>query len=146
MQACLGTSTRPPGGGDAVGRAGEVEQVGALGVVEPQGAGERVENAGGRAGDLPALEPGVVLDTEPGDCRDLVAAQPGDASAATGGEADLLGGDAGAAGHQELAHLLAVVHPSETRPRRSVVRAVRGALSVRASTGTPRDAGSRVDS
>src|SRR6476619_476635 len=129
-------SARTPGRGYAVRCPREVEQVGAFGVVELQGASERVEDAGRGAGDLAALEAGVVLDAEPGDGRDRTAAQAGHASAAADGQPDLVGGDAGAAGHEELAHLLAVVHAFETRPRRGVGRAVRGALSVRASTGT----------
>ena len=42
----------PARGRDAVGGAGEVEEVGAFGLVELQRPGERVEDAGGRAGDL----------------------------------------------------------------------------------------------
>ena len=100
------TTARPARGRDAVGGAGEVEQVGAFGLVELQRPGQRVEHAGGGAGDLAALEPGVVLDAQPGEGGDLAAAQPGHPAAAGGREADLVRGDAGAAGGEELAHLL----------------------------------------
>ena len=83
------------------------KQVGAFGLVELQRPGERFEDAGRGAGDLAALEPGVVLDAEPGEGGDLAAPQSGHPAAAGGREADLVGGDAGAAGGEELAHLLA---------------------------------------
>ena len=60
-------------GGDAVGGAGEVEEVCSFGLVELQGAGQRVEDTAGGAGDLAALELGVVLDAEAGDSGDLAA-------------------------------------------------------------------------
>ena len=101
-----GTAARPARGRDAVGGAGEVEQVGPLGLVELQGPGQGVEHAGGRAGDLAALEPGVVLDAQPGECGDLAAPQSGHPAGAGGRQADLVRGDAGAAGGEELAHLL----------------------------------------
>ena len=57
----------PPGaarGGDAIGGAREVEQVGALGLVELQRPRQGLEDPGGCAGDLAALQAGVVLDAE----------------------------------------------------------------------------------
>jgi hypothetical protein len=45
--------------------------VGAFGVVELQGAGERVENAGRDAGEGAAFEFGVVLHAHSGQSRDL---------------------------------------------------------------------------
>ena len=66
--ALLGVRRRGASRGrDAVGGAGEVEQVGAFGLVELQGPGQGVEDAGGGAGDLAALEAGVVLDAETGE-------------------------------------------------------------------------------
>ena len=110
------TATGTTRGGDAVGGTGEVEQVGALGLVELQRPRERVEDAGRGAGDLAALEPGVVLDAETGDRRDLAAAQPRNASGPGGRQPDLFRGDAGAASGEELAHLASVVHDLERRP------------------------------
>ena len=63
------------------------KQVGAFGLVELQRPRQRVEDAGGGAGDLAALEAGVVLDAEPGERGDLAAPQAGDAAAAGGREA-----------------------------------------------------------
>ena len=97
-----------------------------FGLVELQGSGQRLEDAGGGAGDLAALEPGVVLHAQPGEGGDLAAPQSGDPAGAGGREADLVGGDAGAAGGQELAHLLAVVHDLEPRPGRAVGRVREG--------------------
>ena len=57
---------RPEVGMPSAARA-RSKQVGALGLVELQRPGERVEHAGGGAGDLAALEAGVVLDAEPGE-------------------------------------------------------------------------------
>ena len=79
--------------------------MGSFGLVELQRAGERVEDAGGGAGDLAALEAGVVLDAESGDGRDLAAPQAGDPPGAAGRKPGLLRCDAGAASGQELAHL-----------------------------------------
>ena len=101
--------------------------MGAFGLVELQRPRQRVKDPGGRAGDLPPLEPGVVLDAEPSECRDLAASQPGHAAAAGGREADLVGGDAGAASGEELAHLcpLSVVHVSRLGRSEASVRATR---------------------
>ena len=62
---------RGPGG------AGEVVQVGALGLVELQGAGEAVEDAVGDAGEVAAFELGVVLDADAGQVGDLLRRSPG---------------------------------------------------------------------
>ena len=115
-------------GGDAVGGAGEVVEVGALGVVELQRPRQRLQHAGGGAGDLAALEPGVVLHAQPGERRDLAAPQARHAAVAGGGQPDLVRGDARAAGGEELAHLLSVVHVLEPRPLGPATRAARGAL------------------
>ena len=61
--------------------AREVEEVGALGVVELQRAGERLQHALGDAACVAALEPGVVVDADAGEQRDLLAAEPGNAPA-----------------------------------------------------------------
>ena len=84
--------------------------MGALCLVELQGAGERFEHAVGDAVHVPALDPGVVGDADAGQDGDLLAAQPGDAAAAVGGQARLLGGDLRPAGGQELSDLASRVH------------------------------------
>ena len=110
--------------------------MGSFGLVELQGAGERVEDAGRGAGDLAALELGVVLDAEPSDCGDLAAPESGDAARPRGREADLVGGETGAASGEELAHLGTVVHLSSLGRAGHQGRAMRGALSVHPSTVT----------
>jgi hypothetical protein len=117
----LGGSTPPRAarGGDAVGRARQVEEVGAFGLVELQCPGQRLEDPGGCAGDLAALEAGVVLHAETGLRRDLAATQPGHTPAAGGRETDLVRRDASTTGGEELTHfpaqVLAVVHDVEPR-------------------------------
>ena len=94
--------------------------MGALGLVQVQGAGDAFQHAVGRAGRPAAFQPGVVVDADPGQERDLFPAQPGHpAVAAVGGQPGLLGGDPGAAGDQEVAHLVPVVHNPRLRPRRT---------------------------
>ena len=51
----------------------------ALGLVELQRADEGLEHAVGDALRVAPLEPGVVLDADAGEQRDLLAAEPGDA-------------------------------------------------------------------
>ena len=79
----------PHPGARPIGRVGEVEQVGAFGVVELQGAGERVQDRGGDAAEGAAFELAVVLDANPGEGGDLAPAQPGHTSAADVGHAGL---------------------------------------------------------
>jgi hypothetical protein len=78
-------------GRDAVGGAGEVEQVRAFGLVELQRAGKGLQNAGRRAGDLAALEPCVIFHAQSGDGGDLAAPEAGDTAAARRRQANLLG-------------------------------------------------------
>ena len=140
------TTTRTAAGGDAVRSTCEVVQVGALGLVELQRPRQRLQDAGRGAGDLPTLETGVVLHAQAGQRRDLAAAQSLHAAAAGGRQPDLLRGDAGAAGGEELAHVVSVVHDVETRPVQSRPVAMKGALSVHPSTGTPTPVRKRVHS
>ena len=60
--------TRPPAswGRSAPGGAGEVEQMGTLGVVEPERVGECLEHGVGGAGGVAALQALVVLDAHSG--------------------------------------------------------------------------------
>ena len=68
----------------SLGGASEVEEMGALGVVE-QGSGERVEHAVGDAIHVAAFEPGVARHADSGQDGDLLPAQPQDAAAAVAG-------------------------------------------------------------
>ena len=91
--------------------AGQVEQVGAFGFVELQGTGDGFEDAVGDTGEVAALEPGVVVDADPGEHGDLLAAQARHPPVgAVGRQSDVLWGDAGAAGGEELAHVVPVDH------------------------------------
>lgn len=126
------TTPRASGGGYPVGGPGEVEQVGALGVVELQCSGERFEDRRRRAGDGAPFQAGVVLDAHPGEGRDLAASKTGHAATTAGREPCGLGRDLRASRHQEFADLGSVVHtPSVGRSE-----ACRGALSVHLPTGT----------
>jgi hypothetical protein len=72
-----GAAAGPHAGTGAVGGVSKVEQVGPFGVVELQGAGDRIEDGGRDAGEGAAFEFGVVLDADPREGGDLTAAQPG---------------------------------------------------------------------
>ena len=90
--------------------AGEVEEVGAFGVVELERAGECAQHALGDPVHVAALEAGVVRDAHPGQDGDLLAAESGNAARAVAGQPDLVWGDPRTAGGQELADLLFGVH------------------------------------
>jgi hypothetical protein len=53
---------------------GKVEQMGAFGVVELEGASDRIEDGCRDAGEGTAFQFGVVLDAHPGECGDLASA------------------------------------------------------------------------
>lgn len=61
-------------------RPGQVEQVGAFGLVELEHRGHRVEDGIGGAAEIAAFEPGVVVHADPGEQCDLLAAQSRDAA------------------------------------------------------------------
>ena len=85
--------------------------MGAFGFVELQGTGDGFEDAVGDTGEVAALEPGVVVDADPGEDGDLFAAQAGHPPVgAVGRQSDVLRGEAGAAGGEELAHVVPVDH------------------------------------
>jgi len=74
-----------------------------LRLVELQRVHEAVQDAVGDAADAAAFQPGVVLDADPGQQRDLLPAQPADPTVrAVHRQARLLGGDLGAARGEEL--------------------------------------------
>jgi pimeloyl-ACP methyl ester carboxylesterase len=128
-----GAPGRPRRGGGSAATS-EVEQMGALRLVELQGAGDALEDALGRAGCPAALQPDVVVDADSGQERDLFPAQPGHAAvAAVGGQPGLLRGDPRAPGDQEIADLVPVVHS----PRLRSFRLARGVLSVPGTAGSP---------
>ena len=88
-----------------LGGAGEVEEVGALGVVELQRPGQCLQHALGGAAHVAAFQARVVLDAHAGQDGDLFAAQSGNATSTVGRQPGLLGRDPGAAGGQELTDL-----------------------------------------
>ena len=94
--------------------AGEVEEVGALSLVELERPGERLEHALGDAADVTALQARVVRDADAGQDGDLFAAQSGYAPTPVGRQPRLLGRDPGAAGGEELADLLLRLHESQS--------------------------------
>ena len=90
--------------------AGEVEEVGALGVVELERAGQGLQHALRDAAHVAAFEAGVVRNAHAGQDGDLLAAESGHATRAVGAQPRLLRRDPRAAGGQELADLLLRVH------------------------------------
>jgi hypothetical protein len=70
---------------------GELVQVGRCVVVEPERAGDRVEDLGGRMVVTALFEPRVVLGADAGEHRELVPAQAGDPAPARDGDPDVLG-------------------------------------------------------
>ena len=87
-----------------------------LGVVELKRPGHRMQHALGYARQVSAFEARVVVDADPGQQGDLLAAQPGDAAIApVRGQAGTLRRDPGAPRGQEVADVLAVVHALQGR-------------------------------
>ena len=116
------------------GAANEVEQVVAFGLVELQRPRDRFEDVLGDAADVAAFEARVVLDADPGERGDLLAAQAGDAPVArVDGQSGLFGGDLGSPCDEELAQRGLGIHDSNGKPR-SGCEGVPGSTPV---TGTP---------
>jgi hypothetical protein len=90
--------------------AGEVEEVRAFCLVQTQRIRERVEDGFGGAAEVSAFEPVVVLDAEPGERRDLFAAQPRYAALAERPDPDVLRRDPCTPGGEEVADLGLDVH------------------------------------
>ena len=90
--------------------------MGALGVVELERVGERVEHAVRDAGGVAALQALVVLDAHPGQRGDLLAAQARHLAAAVAAQPGLLGRDLRAPAGQELRELVRRVHVMKARP------------------------------
>jgi len=92
------------------GRTGEVEEVRALGLVELQRAGQRLEHELGDAADLAALQAPVVVGADAGQRRDLLAAQARHPPLAEARQPGLLGRDVRPAGDEELGDVGRGVH------------------------------------
>jgi len=93
------------------GGTGEVEQVHALGLVEPEPTGERVEHAVGDAAQVAALHLRVVVDAHAGEHGGLLAAQARDAPRiAEHREPGLLRRDPRSARAEELADVVLGLH------------------------------------
>src|SRR5437016_4184084 len=90
-----GAAAWPHDGAGPVGGTRQVEQVRPFGVVELEGARDRVEDGGGDTGKGAAFELGEVLDAHPRERGNLAAAQSGDASRTHVGQTCLPGGDLG---------------------------------------------------
>ena len=111
-----GGRTPPHGSGAGAGRAGEVEQVGVLGVVELQGTGDGLQHAVGRAAQIALLQPGVVVGADPGELGDLLAAQARHpAAGAVQRHAGLLGAELRPPAGEEVPDLRLVVHALHDR-------------------------------
>ena len=134
-----------PAGAAVTALPGQREQMGPLGLVEPERPRHGLEHALGGAGEAAALHPDVVVDRDAGEHRDLLAPQPlHPAIAAVRRQTRLLRRDPRPPGAQELADLGAQVEGADpstvgTRPR------VREALAVPGTTGSPSLAAGRVD-
>lgn len=99
----MGPLARPGHAVSGAGRSGEVEQVGTLGLIEPQGPGHGFEDLFRDAVDVTLLQPRVPVGADTGEHGDLLAAQANDPTAATAsGESDLLGGELGSAADEEV--------------------------------------------
>ena len=114
VAARFGRLRRRDGVGSAA--AGQVVQVLPFRVVELQGARHRLQHRLRRAGQIAALQPGVVVDADPGQHGDLLAPQTLHPPPVTmGGQPGLLGGEPGPAAGQEVPDVSAAVHGLDAR-------------------------------
>jgi hypothetical protein len=91
-------------------------QVLPFGVVEMQGAGHRLQYRLRRAGQIAALQSGVVVDADPGEHGDLLAPQTLHPPPLTmGGQPGLFWGEPGPAAGQEVLDVCAAVHGLDAR-------------------------------
>ena len=104
-----------------VGGVRQIVQVGVLGFVQLQGAGDGVEHAVGDSGQVAPLQLGVVVGTDSGEYGYFFATQSWHTAAAMGGQTDLLRGNSGASGGQELPNLALAVHNSQATVARSLL-------------------------
>jgi hypothetical protein len=95
--------------------------VDSLVVVQPQGVGERAEHLGGGVAVAALLEPGEVLDADPGERGELGPAQAGGAAARPTREPDVGGGDSLPADTQEVAEFGVAHGPNLPVPAARIV-------------------------
>lgn len=101
-------------------RPGEGVQMRALCVIESQGLGDGVEDLGRGASTAALLRPGLVVDADPREHRQLLTAQPLDPPEPLTDHTDLVGGDARTRGAQEVGEpwfLVIGLTPSFRAPR-----------------------------
>jgi hypothetical protein len=72
---------------------GQPVQVVPLGDGQPQRAGQRLDHLGRRVGGAALLQPHHVVDRDPGQLREFLAAQPGRPPAAAGRQPGIAGRD-----------------------------------------------------
>jgi hypothetical protein len=79
-----------------------------------------VQDTVGGAGDVSAFELGVLVGADASEVSDLFAPESGNPARAAfdNPEADVLGGDLGAARDEEVTNLTAAVHAPEATPAR----------------------------
>jgi hypothetical protein len=119
-----------------MGGASEIEEVSALGVVELERSGQRLQHAFGDAAEVSAFQAGVVRNADAGQDSDLFAAQAWNASRTVGRQARLLRRDRGAAGGEELLDLLPRIHETSLDPGTGGWETLPVALSTGAPTVT----------
>ena len=116
------------------GGPGQVEQVRPLRLVQLQRLREGFQDSLGHSGEVSAFQPGVILDTDPGQHGDLAAPQSGDAAvAAVDRQTRLFRGDFRPPRGQEVPGLALVVHTFNGRG----CGAVRESLPVPLTAGPP---------
>ncbi len=99
-----------------LGGAGEVEEVGAFGIVELERPRQCLQHALRDPAHVSTLQAGVVRNAHPGQDGDFLAAEPGHPATAEGAQPRLLGRDPGTARGKELADLLLRVHEMQRKP------------------------------
>src|SRR5215218_3091256 len=88
--------------------------MGALGVVQLEGAGERLQRQIGDAAEVAALQALVVIDADASERCDLFTAQAGHARLAVGRQTCLLGRDPRSPRTQELCDVARAVHVNQS--------------------------------
>ena len=119
-RTCLAFRATPACGGSGLAGTGEVEEVRAFSVVEPQRAGDGFDDVVGHAGEVASLEAGVVLHAHAGQAGELGTPQAGHAPRAVGSDSRFTRGDPAPARGQELPDLSLEVHEIESNPRSRV--------------------------
>jgi hypothetical protein len=99
----------------------EPVEVSALGLIEAEDAGERVEHLLGRLGRAALLEAHVVVDADPGQVRDLLPTQPLDPPVPVGGDADGRRVDPRTPGAQEAREIVHALSVASVVPVRVVL-------------------------